>query len=235
METYFSIALFTGLASSFHCIGMCGPIALAWPVGGLNKQQSIVAKVLYNLGRVLTYSSLGFIFGLLGKQFYIIGLQQNLSILIGIFILIMLLPRRLFTTHFNYKITHFISKTSRNFWENKTAKSFFTLGILNGLLPCGMVYIALAGAASMASGIGGATFMAIFGIATMPVMLSINFLPSLLSLKSRQKITKFLPVYSLLLGIFFVIRGLGLGIPIVSPAFENNKGQTSITICHGGI
>lgn len=234
METYFTIALFTGLASSFHCIGMCGPIALALPVGGLNKQKSFAAKVLYNLGRVITYSILGFIFGLMGKQLFIVGLQQNLSILIGVFILIVLLPRKLFKVNFNNKITNFISKTSQSFWKNKTAKSFLTLGILNGLLPCGMVYIALAGAASTASGISGAMFMAIFGIATMPVMLSINYLPTFLTLKVRKKITKFLPVYSLLLGIFFIIRGLGLGIPIVSPSFENNKGEHTITICHGG-
>src|SRR5210317_413309 len=88
-------ALIFGLLGSFHCIGMCGPIAFVLPIPKGNKSKSFFGTSLYHIGRILSYSLIGLLFGLLGKGLYLAGFQQRLSILIGIImILIILIPTR---------------------------------------------------------------------------------------------------------------------------------------------
>jgi uncharacterized protein len=232
MNILFSIAFMTGLAGSFHCVGMCGPIALALPVGKLNYIQANIGRLLYNLGRILTYSVLGAAFGSFGKTLFLAGFQQQLSILIGILMMCSILPNRLIAWSPFQKMAHFLMNTFKKVFPVKSPLGFILLGLLNGLLPCGMLYVALAGASATSTPTGGAIFMAFFGLGTVPMMFSIGFLPKILTINHRQKINKYLPIYTLILACFFVIRGMNLGIPYLSPKFIKAPVSQTIPVCH---
>jgi uncharacterized protein len=232
MNFLYSIAFITGLAGSFHCMGMCGPIALALPLGKSSFIQATISRLLYNFGRILTYSALGAAFGYFGKALFIIGFQQQLSILIGFLMLCYLFPNRLFAWSPFQKVTHSLTGTFRKVFPIKSPLGFILLGLLNGLLPCGMLYVALAGASATSTPTEGAIFMAFFGLGTAPMIFSIGFLAKFLTLKNRQIINKYLPVYTFVLAMFFIVRGLNLGIPYVSPKFEKAPLSQTIPVCH---
>ena len=91
MQILWTSALLTGFVGSLHCVGMCGPIALALPVGGKTQGQIFFSRIFYNLGRITTYSFIGLMMGLVGKKLFFSGIQQELSISIGITILLILI------------------------------------------------------------------------------------------------------------------------------------------------
>lgn len=235
MNILFSIAFMTGLAGSFHCVGMCGPIALALPVGKLTYVQATLSRILYNLGRIITYSTFGYVFGYFGSQLFVAGFQQQLSISIGLLMILFIIPSKLAAFNPFLKIVHLLQKSLGGFLSSKSLIGFLTLGILNGLLPCGMVYVALASAMATSSPLEGAIFMALFGLGTAPLMFSVSILPKFLSLNARKTINKYLPVYSFLLAIFFIVRGLNLGVPYLSPKFEKTASNQNLSVCHGKI
>lgn len=215
-------AFIFGLISSLHCIGMCGPIAMMLPVDRTNPAKKTTQIITYHLGRLTAYASIGFVFGMLGQGLFIAGIQQQLSIFIGIaMILIVLTPEKVFANYnFSKPIFKLISKVKialGNQFKNKSYKSLFTIGLLNGFLPCGMVYVALFGAIAMQSIIFGVLYMALFGLGTVPLMSSVVYLNSFLTLPIRNKIQKIIPYAAVCIGILFILRGLGLGIPYVSP------------------
>jgi uncharacterized protein len=232
MNILFSIAFMTGLAGSFHCVGMCGPIAIALPVGKLSFFEATMGRLLYNVGRIVTYSILGAGFGYFGESLFVGGFQQQLSILIGITMLCFMIPNRIIAWSPFQKLAGYLTNTFRKIFPIKSPLGFILLGLLNGLLPCGMLYVALAGASATTSPTEGAMFMAFFGLGTAPMMFSIGFLPKFLSLKNRQKINKYLPIYTFILAFFFIIRGMNLGIPYLSPKFEKVPISKSIPVCH---
>lgn len=215
-------AFIFGLISSLHCIGMCGPIAMMLPVDRTNPAKKTTQIITYHLGRLTAYASIGFIFGMLGQGLFIAGIQQQLSIFIGIaMILIVLIPEKNFANYnFSKPIFKLISKVKTTLgsqFKNKSYKSLFTIGLLNGFLPCGMVYVALFGAIAMQSISFGVLYMALFGLGTVPLMSSVVYLNSFLTLPIRNKIQKIIPYAAVCIGILFILRGLGLGIPYVSP------------------
>ncbi|MDD2820183.1 MAG: sulfite exporter TauE/SafE family protein [Flavobacterium sp.] len=215
-------AFIFGLISSLHCIGMCGPIALMLPVDRNNPAKKTTQIITYHLGRLTAYGTIGLIFGLLGKGFFLAGIQQQLSIFIGIaMIVIVLVPERIFAKYnFSKPVFKLISKiktTLGSQFKNKSYKSLYTIGLLNGFLPCGMVYVALFGAIAMQSASYGVLYMILFGLGTVPLMSSVVYLNSFLTLSFRNKIQKAIPYVAILIGILFILRGLGLGIPYVSP------------------
>lgn len=216
-------AFFFGLISSFHCIGMCGPIALMLPVERNNPSKKVIQIITYHLGRLSAYATIGFLFGLLGKGFFLAGLQQKLSIFMGIaMIVVILIPEKVFAKfNFSKPVFKLISKiktTLGSQFKNKSYQSLFTIGLLNGLLPCGMVYVALFGAIALQSEGFGVIYMLLFGLGTIPMMSSVVYLNSLLTIPMRNKISKTIPYVSICIAILFVLRGLGLGIPYVSPS-----------------
>lgn len=216
-------AFIFGLISSFHCIGMCGPIAMMLPVDRQDETKKATQIITYHLGRLTAYASIGFIFGLLGKGLFIAGMQQKISIFIGILmILIVLIPEKTFSKYnFSkpvYKILSNIKLALGNHFRNKSYKSFFTIGLLNGFLPCGMVYVALFGAIAMQSASLGVLYMLLFGLGTVPLMTAVVYLNSMLQLPFRNTIQKAIPYVAVIIGILFILRGLGLGIPYVSPS-----------------
>jgi sulfite exporter TauE/SafE len=216
-------ALIFGLISSFHCIGMCGPIALMLPLDRMNQTKKVTQIITYHLGRLFAYASIGFIFGMLGKGFLLAGFQQKTSIIIGIFIVfIVVTPEKVFA-NFNFSkpvfkaITKVKSALGSQF-KDKSYKSLFTIGLLNGFLPCGMVYVALFGAVAMQSPLVGVLYMILFGLGTIPVMSSVVYLNNFITISLRNKIQKAIPYIAVFIGILFILRGLGLGIPYISPS-----------------
>jgi sulfite exporter TauE/SafE len=216
-------AFIFGLISSFHCIGMCGPIAMMLPVDRTNQAKKVTQIITYHLGRLFAYATIGFVFGMLGKGFLLAGMQQKMSVFIGIaMILIILIPEKVVA---NYNFSKPIFKVISNIktalgsqFKNKSYKSLFTIGLLNGFLPCGMVYVALFGAIAMQSPVLGILYMVLFGLGTVPMMSSIVYINSFLTIPIRNKIQKAIPYVAVFLGVVFILRGLGLGIPYISPS-----------------
>lgn len=216
-------ALILGLISSLHCVGMCGPIAMMLPVDRNNEAKRVTQIITYHLGRLTAYASIGLIFGLLGRGFFLAGLQQKMSIIIGIImIIVVLIPEKKFANYnFSKPIYKIISKVKSSLgaqFKNKSYKSLFTIGLLNGFLPCGMVYVALFGAIAMQSASYGVLYMLLFGLGTMPLMTIVVYINSLLKLPFRNKIQKAIPYVAVVIGVLFILRGLGLGIPYISPS-----------------
>ena len=216
-------AFIFGLISSLHCIGMCGPIAMMLPVDRDKPAKKVTQIITYHVGRLTAYGIIGLIFGLVGKGFFLAGIQQNLSIFIGIMIItVVLLPEKSFANYnFSKPIFRIISKVKQQLgsqFKNKSYKSLFTIGLLNGFLPCGMVYVALFGSIAMQSASLGVLYMILFGLGTVPMMSVVVYMNSFITLPIRNKIQKAIPYVAVLIGILFILRGLGLGIPFVSPS-----------------
>ena len=216
-------ALLFGLLSSFHCVGMCGPIAMMLPVDHKNPTKKAFQILLYHFGRLFSYATLGLLFGILGKGFFLAGLQQQLSIVVGVLMIItVVVPERVFARYnFSKPIFRLISKMKSHLgqqFKRKTPDAFFTIGMFNGLLPCGMVYAALFGAIAMQSETLGMVYMLLFGLGTIPLMTMVVYVSNLLTLPVRQKIQKAIPIFVILIGGLFIIRGMGLDIPYISPS-----------------
>ncbi len=215
-------AFILGLLGSFHCVGMCGPIAFMLPVDRSNSVKKISQITTYHIGRLLAYSTIGLIFGLIGKNLYIFGLQQQLSICIGVLmIVVVLLPYKTFSKYNLSKPLHkVISKVKNELGsalKKKTADTFLTIGFLNGFLPCGLVYMAVFGSLVSSTITQGAMYMALFGLGTIPLMTSAIYLGKFLNTTIKQRIQKAIPVFVVIIGVLFILRGLGLGIPYISP------------------
>ena len=216
-------AFIFGLISSFHCIGMCGPIAMMLPVDRSNEAKKITQIITYHIGKLTAYGTLGLIFGLLGRSFYLAGMQQQLSIIVGILmILVAVIPERIFAKYnFSKPVYRVITKVKSSLgqqFKNKSYKSLFTIGLLNGFLPCGMVYVALFGAIAMQNVSLGIAYMILFGIGTIPMMVAVVYASGLISFSFRGTIQKAIPLVAVIIGMLFIIRGLGLDIPYLSPS-----------------
>ncbi len=231
-------ALIIGLAGSLHCIGMCGPIAIALPIEDIPKHQLIVGRLFYNIGRTVSYAVMGLIFGFVGQSFFIGGYQQTLSIALGVLILLaLLLPSKYAAFLTGAKLHNKMVMKMKGLWlkliNKKTVGSLFGIGILNGFLPCGLVYIAIAGSISTGSPLGGSLYMAVFGVGTIPVMLTMSLVGKLISFKFRAGLKKALPAGAVILALLFILRGMSLGIPYISPKIEKQEsGETTVNCCH---
>lgn len=219
-------ALLFGLISSLHCIGMCGPIAMMLPVNKSNPAEKVIQILIYHIGRLTAYASLGLIFGLLGRGFYMAGIQQQLSIAVGILmIVIVVVPEREFMKYnFSKPVYRLLSKIKSNLgnqFKRKSPDAFFTIGLLNGFLPCGLVYAALFGAIAMQNLTLSVTYMILYGIGTIPMMSAVVYLSNLLSIPVRNKLQKIIPIVVIFIGIMFIFRGLGLDIAYLSPSVTN--------------
>lgn len=229
------IAGFTiGILGSFHCVGMCGPIALTLPVQDASPLKRLGVISLYNLGRVLAYAVIGAIFGVVGKQFFIGGYQQSLSIALGVllllffffssatFIRIRLFER--FTTWLKQRLGQLMTGEKKSY-------TFLLIGFLNGFLPCGLVYVAVAGAVATGAIWKSALFMAGFGMKTFPIMFMITILGKYISVQWRNTMRRMVPVFIVLMAVLLILRGLNLGIPYLSPEMKKTESGTE-SCCH---
>ena len=219
-------ALIFGLISSLHCIGMCGPIAMMLPVDRNNPAKKVIQIMIYHIGRLTAYASLGLVFGILGKGFYMAGIQQNISIIVGVLMItIAIVPERLFMKYnFSKPVYKIISKVKSSLgsqFKRKSPDALFTIGLLNGFLPCGMVYAALFGAIAMQDVTLGVSYMLLYGLGTIPMMSAVVYISNIVSVPLRSKLQKIIPVVAVFIGILFIIRGLGLDIAYLSPSNTN--------------
>ena len=221
-------AFFIGFIGSLHCIGMCGPIAIALPVPNSSNLAFFFGRILYNLGRVVSYSFLGALFGLVGQRIALAGAQQVVSISLGVIILIaVLMPQK----QKNYFVQHpLVQKVMQPLKTNigllfkkETFSSMFTIGILNGFLPCGFVYIGLAGAIASGSAISGAAVMFMFGVGTIPAMFTATVFGKYINIGIRTKLRKATPYLAMVLAVLFILRGMNLGIHYISPKISNQS------------
>ncbi len=215
-------AIILGLVSSLHCIGMCGPIAMMLPVDRHNPARRAMQILLYHAGRITAYGSLGLVFGLLGKGFYLAGIQQQLSVMAGlIMITLALVPEKVFARYnFSKPVYRLISKIKTSLgsqFRKRNNKALFVTGLLNGYLPCGLVYAALFGAIAMQNEILGSAYMMLYGVGTIPLMSAVVYTSGFIKNSTRSVMAKIAPCAAAFIGILFVVRGLGLDIPYVSP------------------
>ncbi len=220
MTIFAGLAL--GLLGSFHCVGMCGPIALAIPHQSTNWFGRIIENLAYNLGRTITYTILGLLIGMLGVSMRLAGIQDYLSVGFGILLLLyVIIPKKFITiTEKKSIISRQVGKFKAFFRKFLVAKGKFSsliLGLLNGLLPCGLVYIALVESFLRETLLESAIFMTLFGIGTTPIMFVVFASKDLVSLEWRKKINKVIPYAIAIVAILMILRGLSLGIPYISP------------------
>jgi len=222
-------AFLLGLVGSLHCAGMCGPLALALPAAGNTTAGYLLGRVAYNAGRIVTYCLLGIVFGLAGWTFLLAGLQRWVSITLGVTLLLGLFASRKLA-RWN-PVTSAVNRLKSGMSVLLRRRSFTALavlGLLNGLLPCGLVYVACAGAAATGGILAGARYMAAFGVGTVPMMLAISLSGKLVPTSLRLKLVKTIPVCVFLLGTLLILRGMSLGIPYVSPDMSGN----GASCCH---
>jgi len=210
-----------GLAGSAHCIGMCGPLVLALPTGDKDRVSLILSRTVYHISRSFSYAMMGFILGFIGFGFNLVGIQEYVSILAGtVMLAFVLIPTRYRSglLHASFiKMPSSLKSMMQKLIKSDNAGSMTILGFLNGLLPCGFVYMGLTGAVGMGSPAGSALFMFLFGIGTLPVMLAVSILPGFQSVKLKARLNTLFPYITIAVALLLILRGLGLGIPFLSP------------------
>jgi len=213
------VAFTLGLFGSLHCVGMCGPMAIAFcNKEGNTHSQNVISALSYNIGRTITYSIFGLLFGLIGSFLFIADLQKGASIILGLPLIVSFLLRididrsinkSSLANKFYFHVRTFISEVmqkSQNYHP-------IQLGMANGLLPCGLVYLALSGALATGSVLGGVFFMTLFGLGTLPMLFALTTGAGLVSTTMRLRFRKILPFVSLTFGIFLVYRGVVVEMP----------------------
>lgn len=221
MITYAALAL--GLASSLHCVGMCGPLLLALPLDAAGKWKVFRQMSVYHTGRILAYVVLGVMFGLLGKGLAVAGLQKALSIGAGMFTVAMAFV----AWRFEYLVTTLpgfgavsqkVKTRMGQLLRHNPNSSLFSLGMLNGLLPCGMVYTALAGAIASVGGAEGGLFMLAFGLGTLPLLFTVGLASSAVNASVRRKLRALQPLLLSFVGLLLLLRGLNLDLSLFESA-----------------
>lgn len=229
--SFLPIAFLMGLVGSLHCAVMCGPLVLSLPLAQKSSWYTFAQILLYQFGRTLTYTLLGLLIGYLGSSFKFFATQETLSIFIGIALIlftVLQLSRR-YVSYFGKVYAHMLNPISKlmgkvfnlPFWG-------FLAGMLNGLIPCGMVYLALATALNLANYHEGATFMLLFGLGTSPMMIFISLGGIHLKKYFRFNTRKLIPFFMLLMGALFILRSANLGIPFISPTLYNAYGDVEV-------
>ncbi len=225
----YSTAFLIGFLGSLHCIGMCGPIAMALPVP---QQSRWLGGMLYNIGRMFTYAILGLILGVVGFSIQLAGLQKSFSVLIGLSMLIIItfptIFRKIEGSYYQTSLVRFVKNKIGQMFKTKTMSAAFLIGALNGLLPCGLVYAAIAGSLMLASTFEAAIYMLTFALGTMPIMLIAFLVP----FQGRRipALRKVVPSFLFFLAILFIYRGIAIELPMIDPILDS-VGIGKITQC----
>lgn len=208
---YFS-AIALGFLGSFHCAGMCGPLVFMLPAHTNVSNALWIGRAVYNAGRIFTYSLLGLLFGLFGLSMTMQGMQRELSVFTGATIIVVILLTsgkkvRLKAYAMANSYASPLRRGLKKLFSYKSYPAMFGIGVLNGLLPCGFVYLAIAGAASTGSVKGAMAYMALFGMGTFPMMMMLSMAASYLGARFRKLYRYASPVVSVLLALFLIYRG----------------------------
>ena len=229
-------AFILGLTSSLHCVGMCGPIALALPGRGQALAQIAPGRMLYHLGRLTTYMMLGALVGVFGAGFSLAGYQQGLSIVLGVLLLVLALgtlsvESRFLSIPVVDRLMGRLKRRMGRLLQRDSAPGMYNLGILNGFLPCGFVYLGLAGALATGDAWQSMAYMGLFGLGTWPAMVTLSLAGPFLSDRVRRASRPIMLGVTLAFASLLILRGLGLGIPYLSPEVMVEAGNT-IVECH---
>lgn len=224
-----------GIGGSLHCAGMCGPLALALPAGQGGVRRYVAGRLLYNIGRTVTYVALGLIAGLAGRGIVLAGAQQAMTITIGaVLLLSLVIPRALKRLLPSFtlpeRITAKVMELLSGLMRRSSVAALFLIGVLNGLLPCGFVYLGLAAAVTLGDAVRAMLFMAGFGIGTLPIMLAIAVAGKRIQEGVRRQLLRVVPVVTAVLAMLLIVRGLNLGIPYISPHVD--EARPAETHCH---
>ncbi len=216
-------AFFLGLAGSLHCVAMCGPLMLALPMSRAARWEAAARVLIYQLGRIGTYGALGVLFGLLGKGVALAGFQQALSILAGSLLLVAAFfavewERAALSMPGIRALTQWVQRRIATILRRHPGGASLAVGMLNGLLPCGLVYAAVAGAISMTSGWGGSVFMVLFGLGTLPLLFVLMISGQRLGGVWRTRLRVVQPALLVVAGMLLLSRGLHLDLSLFESA-----------------
>jgi sulfite exporter TauE/SafE len=231
-------AFVLGLVGSLHCVGMCGPIAFMLPVSHDQPAKKTLQILLYHSGRILAYAIIGLVFGLIGQSFMAFGYQQHISIAVGLLMIILVLipqkhikPIKIFQPF--YRFINGIKSELGKALKKKSLDTFFSLGFLNGFLPCGLVYMAVVGAFATEGLAGSSLYMVLFGLGTIPMMTTVVYAQSFLKRHLKFNYKKLIPYAVIIVGLLFILRGMGLGIKYISPKLTPETEQVEASLeCH---
>lgn len=203
-------AFLFGFLGSFHCAGMCSPIALSL---SYRSENAVLGKIIYNFGRIITYAFLGAIIGAVGQAMLLVVEQVYVSVFFGVLLVLFglfsvnldnLVAKLPFFGIFTQKLASFL----KIFTQKKGLFAYLAIGLLNGFLPCGLVYMALLGAVASGDTLNGLLYMTFFGLGTLPMMLGIALAANFISIEWRNRMKKAYPYFFILLGILLIYRGL---------------------------
>ena len=208
-----------GLLGSLHCVGMCGPIALSLPYQGSKRYYAVGNVLLYNLGRVLSYGLLGSAIGLFGRGFFLAGFQSYISIGLGITLLLIAVfsidvEQHILRIPLMNRINQWVKQQLGRLLRQRGPGKLFLIGMLNGLLPCGLVYMAIVGALATNHMIEGALYMMLFGLGTIPLMLGTAMAGQFIKLHWRVRLRRLLPAFLVAFALLFILRGLNFEVPV---------------------
>lgn len=223
------MAIGLGLFGSLHCVGMCGPILSVLPYHRISRS-TIHKVILYHTGRWFGYLLILVLFQSLAQSLAFVGLQEFISVFSGILLIVIGFGALLRTQVLS--LNRFISLLGKYLQKQSQGRVYHVvmMGFLNGLLPCGYVYVAAAAAVSVGTFYKSMGFMLLFGIGTLPALLGLGVLRQVATRYFKISAAKWLPWVSLSLGVLLVVRGLELDIPYMSPIIE--KSDEGIHSCH---
>lgn len=228
-------AISLGLLSSFHCMGMCGPIAFVLPVHKRSSMGKVAGLLTYNFGRIITYGFLGLLVGIFGEGLRFAGVSQTISIILGVLLIIYVLLSKQFVK-INIHNTAYLKFNNRvksklsGLLKKQSNTALFLTGLLNGLIPCGVVFIALQASLLQSSLVYSVLFMLVFGLGTIPMMFGISYLSNSFSKVGKIKVNRVMPFITLVVAVLLIVRGLNLDIPYLSPSYDAQ--QNEMTCCH---
>ncbi|WP_420318565.1 sulfite exporter TauE/SafE family protein [Ekhidna sp.] len=221
-------AFIIGLFGSLHCVGMCGPVMMAF----MGPNQSKKGFVLYHSGRILSYILIGGLLGLLGATIAFMNLQKFLAFFLGSGLILLYgvpsirhrLERFYFESGFYQFLKSFLS-------QNLTVrKRWFLSGVANGFFPCGLTYVAAAGAVALANPLEGVVFMILFGLGTLPALMTLSFAGNIFSQRLKTLIPRSIPIIAIFSGSILIMRGLLTTFPQFNQMVQTNAAGL-ITVC----
>lgn len=203
-----------GLMGSLHCVGMCGPLMLSVSTPGSWKQ-----PVLYQTGRLTTYVFLGFILGAFGFGLQLWNAQSLITILSGLLLIAFALlrwdPAQLLQRISGYGTFQLaVRKKMSSVIKKDSFQAHYGLGVCNGFLPCGLVYLAIVGAANMPTPTMGGGFMLAFGLGTLPLLAATLYAGRRVLFLQPNLLAKWSPLIMAAMGILLIWRGWNAHVPL---------------------
>lgn len=207
---------------------------MALPLAGQSPRRRLFSMLLYHGGRLLTYASLGLAFGLAGRRLQLAGLQQGFSIGLGILLLVAcllsLVHRQIASIPPFAAFQRLITQLNVHLWQSPQRYGYLLLGMGNGLLPCGLVYLAVAAALTTGHAGLSSLFMGSFGLGTLPALLAVGYGGWRLNLYWRSLFKQAVPFVMMTTAVLLILRGLDLNIPFISPLLPHVPGNGAS--CH---